>query len=581
MTAKLIGEEGTLKGVELELTEGNEWVLGSNPDLCQLVVEDEMVAPQHLRLSLDDEGLMVESLAGAPTEVNEELLEEEMSIDHGDTLRFGDTTFRLYMVEEETQHMDDDVMDEVEGDSLFGEEEIAEEDAMEEESVSLLTGSRFLLKVVAGPNTGAEYFMEPGQQYVIGTDAGECDVVFHDISVSRQHARLSMQDGDNGMIEDLDSRNGVLIDGNPVEQQSKFEPNHLITIGTTAFLICDREQEATTVISPMIASAERATAEAKGIPVDVPDLKIRKGEPAPVTAISALLLLATVTGLLVMILIGGWSLLRTDEVVVTRTGTIEDIQSIVSSHPGVEHSFNEDTGRLLILGHVLLSDERNQLLYNLRQIDIVRSVTDNVVIDENIWTESNLIMSNRPAWNGVTMSSPEPGVFLLSGFLKTRPQYDSLANYLQSNFLYPDRLSNQVVVEENIITAINSSLVEKGLGNIVMLFNNGEVTLNGTISNLDSQKYNGLLKEFVKIPGVQRIRNFVVALASDQSLVDLTDQYEVTGYSNQGSISLNVVVNGRIYTRGDVLDGMTITSIRPGTVILERGNLKYKIDFQE
>ena len=51
MTARFIAEEGLLKGLILPLEEGNEWIIGRDPDACQLLLEDPAASRKHLRCS--------------------------------------------------------------------------------------------------------------------------------------------------------------------------------------------------------------------------------------------------------------------------------------------------------------------------------------------------------------------------------------------------------------------------------------------------------------------------------------------------------------------------------------------------
>jgi hypothetical protein len=88
---------------------------------------------------------------------------------------------------------------------------------------------------------------------------------------------------------------------------------------------------------------------------------------------------------------------------------------------------------------------------------------------------------------------------------------------------------------------------------------------------------NAVLAEIKEILGVRSIRNTTTGLAPEQSVINISDKYEVTGISNQAG-NLSVVINGRILMKGDVLDGMTITSIQPNMILLEKEELKYKID---
>ena len=52
---------------------------------------------------------------------------------------------------------------------------------------------------------------------MIGRSAA-CHVSIEDPLVSRQHARVSI-DGDSATIEDLGSRNGLLIGGRPIQSR--------------------------------------------------------------------------------------------------------------------------------------------------------------------------------------------------------------------------------------------------------------------------------------------------------------------------------------------------------------------------
>ena len=91
---------------------------------------------------------------------------------------------------------------------------------------------RWLLKVIGGPNNGAEFYMQSGHSYILGTDPHTCDIVFHDTSVSRQHAKITVTPEETLLIEDLKSRNGILINGAAIEEKRRlplstiYHPGH-------------------------------------------------------------------------------------------------------------------------------------------------------------------------------------------------------------------------------------------------------------------------------------------------------------------------------------------------------------------
>ena len=68
----------------------------------------------------------------------------------------------------------------------------------------------FLL-VLAGPQLGAIYPLEPGRELVIGR-RDDADVLISDDGVSRRQASLRVE-GDHAVIRDLDSANGTFVDG--------------------------------------------------------------------------------------------------------------------------------------------------------------------------------------------------------------------------------------------------------------------------------------------------------------------------------------------------------------------------------
>jgi hypothetical protein len=41
----------------------------------------------------------------------------------------------------------------------------------------------------------------------------------------------------------------------------------------------------------------------------------------------------------------------------------------------------------------------------------------------------------------------------------------------------------------------------------------------------------------------------------------------------------SVILNGKIYTIGDLVEGMTLTAIEPTTILLEKDGLRYRIDY--
>ncbi len=96
--------------------------------------------------------------------------------------------------------------------------------------------------------------VDEGASVVVGRHA-PAEVVVDDVSVSRQHARVS-REGDRIWIEDLESRNGTLIRGARIRRQP-FEAGEQATVGRARLLLA-----ATRVVDPR--SSEATTAESEG-----------------------------------------------------------------------------------------------------------------------------------------------------------------------------------------------------------------------------------------------------------------------------------------------------------------------------
>jgi DNA-binding NtrC family response regulator len=92
---------------------------------------------------------------------------------------------------------------------------------------------RFALLVLFGPEAHA-HLLDGCTTVVVGREP-PCEIVVRDSSVSRQHARFSLKNGDIS-VEDLDSRNGTRWRGQRVRQQ-KLEPGDEVQVGTARILV--------------------------------------------------------------------------------------------------------------------------------------------------------------------------------------------------------------------------------------------------------------------------------------------------------------------------------------------------------
>ncbi|BAE81747.1 adenylate cyclase [Chlamydia felis Fe/C-56] len=455
-------------------------------------------------------------------------------------------------------------------------------------SVDLSQPSRFLLKVLAGANIGAEFHLDTGKSYILGSDPASADIVFNDLSVSQRHAKIIVSNDGSVMLEDLGSKNGVIIEGKKIEHSSTLSSNQVVALGTTLFLLIDHLAPADTIV----ASFAPEDYGLFGRPQDAEEVAEREAQEEEekrkraTLPTGSFILTLFIGGLAILFGIGTASLFHTKEVVpVENIDFQEDIERVVNAFPTVRYTFNKNNGQLFLIGHVKNSIDKSELLYKMDALSFIKSIDDNVIDDEAVWQEINILLSKKPEFKGVSMHSPEPGEFVITGYLKTEEQAVCLSDYLNVHFNYLSLLENKVIIESQMLKAISGQLLQSGFANIQVAFVNGEVVLTGYVNNGDGEKFRAVVQEISALPGVRLVKNFVVLLPVEEGIINLNlrypSRYRVTGYSKYGDVSINVVVNGRILTRGDVIDGMTVTSIQPHCIFLEKEGLKYKIEYNK
>jgi type III secretion system YscD/HrpQ family protein len=611
MTVKLVNISDSDKDLTLIPDEADNFI-GRDPDESQLLIADPKVSRKHAQISYSEGIYTLLNLSQTnPIFVNDEQLQAPCALKQGDKIKIGDSVFHFFddtqpqapqdqSIENTSTSTEDNEENPYE--TIF--EEFSELD--DDTDVNFTESQRFLLKVLTGPNTGAEFPLEEGRSYTIGTDTHECDVIFHDLSVSRKHAQLKLSKEGQLTITDLNSRNGVLVDGQTIEGERNIQGNNLISLGTSTFTVVDYENASETLISPNLDNA-LLTGEVK-VSLD----EIENGKPKEETNTSQntstekleaseatkgdaaverkkknkkLLPVAfLISAILFFTLINvSASLFKTEDVVKKTVNHQEEIQQTLVNFEKVEFSYRKNTGELFLQGHVLDSVEKNQLLYQLQALTYISSVQDYIIIDELIIKEHNEIFSKKPDWKGITIQTPKPGRFIITGYLETAVQAEALAEYINRRFEFIDLLENKVAVEELLLLAVENKFLEKfpRFNEVKASLINGELKFDGMIKAKDKKAFDTIVLSIKELRGIRKINNYVVEVQESETIINISRQYNITGYSKHDNVNINVIVNGKILARGDALDGMTVTTILPHAILLEKNGLKYKIDYKK
>lgn len=566
--AYLIGEDGPQAGTTITFEEGEEWILGRDPDLSYFVLEDPMVSRRHALLRKTEGRYFIENLSTVnPVQVNGEAVTDSRELHEDDSIQIGNSFFRF--TERPSEEGVPEKVREVEG-------EPSRLPFVQERE------SRWMLKVISGPNQGAEFGMNEGETHIFGKDPAVSDVVFQDLSVSRQHAKISCSKAGVITIEDLNSRNGVFVNGSAITAPRELKSQDLIALGTTSFLLIDREKSRETIYSPPPVPAFEKEVVKEGVELVPPKEEavgtVRNWKemfiPIRHLAVASIFLCAIFIGV-----VSFFGLFRTSEVKVSQVDENKEIEKILKNFPNIQYSHNPNSGVLFLVGHVLTDIDRSELLYLLKSLPFINTIDDNVVVDEGVWEQMNELLSTNPKWRGVKITSSKPGHFVVRGYLPTEAEAASLRAYLNLYFPYLNLLDNEVVVENTLNTQIQSLLVEKGFANVTFQFSNGELIFAGRVNSDEEKAFNDLSDELRKLPGVRQVRNFVIFTTASTQKIDLTANYKVTGSSRFGDVSQFVLINGKILSVGDLLDGMTITEITKSEIDLDKEGIKYKIDY--
>ena len=89
---------------------------------------------------------------------------------------------------------------------------------------------RLWLTLVEGPKDLVTVAVPPATSWMVGRDEAMNDLVIHDESVSRLHARLAFQN-DRYILTDIDSKSGTFRNGARITSQVALEDGDTIRVG--------------------------------------------------------------------------------------------------------------------------------------------------------------------------------------------------------------------------------------------------------------------------------------------------------------------------------------------------------------
>lgn len=392
---------------------------------------------------------------------------------------------------------------------------------------------------------------------------------------------MSVSENEELFIEDLNSRNGSLLNGELVAEKREIFAQDLIALGTTSFLMIDRYQVHETILSSVATTPKE---EEKETPIEeVPLVK----EPSFVQKNWKDLVIPkkhlALGGLFVVFILGittaSLSLFKSKDIVIHQVSSQKLLEETLENFPGVKFSFNNASGKLFLTGHVLTSTQKQELTYTLSTLPFITSTDDTVIIDELVWQNINAILQAYPGWQAVSLHSPSPGKFVLKGYVQTALDGEALQDYLNQTFPYMDLLENNVNVADLLTIQIEGLLLQGGFMTVQYQLLGGDLLLTGTVEKKRMSDFSDLVKKLQSLSGILSVKNYVISMGAGGSVINISQKYTISGFSSGDNDEQFAIINAKIFSPGDLLDGMQIIAIEPEHVLLEKDGIKFRIDY--
>ncbi len=571
---KLIATIGPLKGLVLNLEDKDEWIIGRDPDQCNFILEDTTVSRKHAKIYKTTEGYVIKNLSITnPIEVNNNRVDEYL-LEEDDKVKIGDTIFTFTSLE--AKDLKEEPIEEIEKEEekpIVKEptDETIFEETEEELPIPMVIDAPFILKVISGANAGSEFGMEKVKSYIIGKDSSSCDLIFSDLSVSKQNTKITIDENGNIFVEDLKSKNGTYVNNKKIEEKTKITSQDLITVGTTTFLVIEKEAASETIYSPApIFEKEEEKEEA------VVKKSIWKKQFIPTRH---LIFAGSFLVIFFIVFLSFFALFKSKDVEVVKIMPTDKIENITTNYETVEFSFNPSSANLFLVGHVLTSIDKQELLYDLNQLGFIQNIEDNIIVDEYILKNFNDTLSEEETFRSVYISANRPGNFILEGYVISPDTFTILTDFVNQYFPYLDKLNNSVVIEQILQVQISTDLTKNGFGAITFELISGELVLAGRYSKKQASDYKKLLEIFLQTPGIHSIKNLAVSSSAEEARIDISSKYKITGWAKYDDTNFSVVANGKIVIPGDLLDTLLVTQITKNAILLEKDEIKYKISY--
>ena len=423
---------------------------------------------------------------------------------------------------------------------------------------------RFILKVLTGPNQGAE----------LELSADECDVNFSDALVAPRHLSVELSE-DSIVAKRLDGK--VFVDGKPmVDTRQTIKFFQFVTAGSTYFLFGPAGREWPQGVPGPLPPLEPETETQRESPA--PSTKgpeKPKDEASPTDRAKKVALL---TFLLFSVLaVSSFLLMRLDRRDPPPPATAESIlpgvKAMVQKQPDAEAvTVGIRNSRVFVSGFVRTNAEARQLRSLVTRPDGL--VACAVVSDEEILADVGEILDSFRS--GLRAKMDSAGGVEISGFAGDTDTWNQLRTILESDLPGYPRLKFSVVSGNQVISEGEAILRQSGLTSLIRLeATSAGLTASGSVPAMEAEAW-AQAKDKIRseLPAGVMLKD-QVTFGGDSSSVD---DYLLSSIS-MGPLPWVTLRNGMKLFPGAVLpNGWTLQTIQPESVELRQGDDTITID---
>ncbi len=607
MNKRLVAIDGPLKGLILDLEDKDSYIIGRDQDQVDLVLKDLTVSRRHVFLQKDGDVVFIENLSKTnPITINEQVLTDKEILHENDEIKIGENIF-VYLYKkndnindniEEKDNLFNTIFDEAEKEEIEPEpikpkkQDVATyydtifEDSEDSLSFNLIDENQFILKVISGPNTGAEFGMDKNKQYVLGKDTRSCDIVFNDLSVSKKHAKITIDGNGNVTIEDLKSKNKTFVNNESVKTSFLIKSSDLVTIGTTVFLVVRADEDLHTIYAEIPETKKKEVKEVKEKEeIKEPTAKKNQKEEKQsewkdiIIPTNHLLIGGSFILIAFVIFLSFFSLFKGKHIEVNKPNITSNVRHVLKKYDSIEYNFNEYNENLFLAGHILTELDHEELIYSLKQLASINKINDNIIVDELIWKNVNNILNDNESYKGINIYATSPGKFIMQGYVQNIKQNEDLIEYININFPYADKLENKVVIEQILQLQVEKIIIINKFKGLKFQLNNGDLILTGQYNKEQEKEFEKMTEQMKKLNGIKMVTNLASPGNAVSNKVDISDKYAVSGFAAFDDSNVSVVINGHIVSVGSLVDEMKVIDIQSHIVLLEKDGLGYKINY--